>query len=207
VELQVLGPLAVVRDGRVVDHGGPKQAALLEALALHVGQVVSTGTLVDLVWGERPPPSVTGTLQAYVAGLRRVLEPDRAPRSAPTVLVTQGAGYALRLPAEALDVVRAEHAVARATALLAPLVHDLTAPPGEVPLAQARTLLEEAVGLWRGLPYAELGDAPAITGERARLEEVRATAAELQAVVRLAEGDAAGAAADLERLTRVLPAA
>lgn len=70
--------------------------ALLAALALHLGHVVRTDALVDLLWGDRPPASVTGTLQAYVAGLRRVLEPDRAPRSAPTVLVTSGAGYVLR---------------------------------------------------------------------------------------------------------------
>jgi DNA-binding SARP family transcriptional activator len=205
VELQVLGPLAVVREGQVVDHGGPKQSALLAALVLHLGQVVRTDALVDLVWGDRPPPSVTGTLQAYVAGLRRVLEPDRAPRSAPAVLVTQGAGYALRLPDEALDAVRAERAVSRAGALLAPLVQDPTAPAGEVPVAEARALLAEATALWRGVPYAELGDAPGVVAERARLEDLAATAAELQALVRLAEGDAAGAAGDLERLTALHP--
>ena len=52
--------LAVVRDGQAVDHGGPKQAALLAGLALHLGHVVPADALVDLVWGDRPPPSASG---------------------------------------------------------------------------------------------------------------------------------------------------
>ena len=48
----------------------------------------------------RPPPAVTGTLQAYVAGLRKALEPDRAPRTPASILVTVGAGYALRVEPE-----------------------------------------------------------------------------------------------------------
>jgi DNA-binding SARP family transcriptional activator len=205
VQLSVLEPLEFARDGTVVEHGGPKQGALLAALALHRGHVVSTDTLIDLVWGDAPPPSVTGTLQAYVAALRRVLEPDRAPRSAPTVLLTQGSGYLLRLPGEALDAVRAEVAVTQAGALLAPLVQDPTATADPDALAGARTLLEDAAELWRGTPYAELGEAPSVVAERARLEELRATSAELRALVRLARGDAARAAGELGRLTRLHP--
>jgi DNA-binding SARP family transcriptional activator len=205
VQVCVLGPLEVVRDGRPVDHGGPKPGALLAALVLHAGSAVSTDVLVDLLWGDRPPRSVTGTLQAYVAGLRRVLEPDRAPRSAATVLLTSGAGYLLRLPPEALDVCRVEQAVTRASALLAPLVQDVTAPPAAVPVGEAGALLTSVAGLWRGVPYEDLGDAPDVVAERARLEQLQVTAAELQALVRLAEGDAAGAAGELERLTRRHP--
>lgn len=101
--LSVLGPLALERDGEPVALGTPRQRALLAALALHRGEVVPVDVLADLVWGERPPPSVTGALQAYVAGLRRVLEPQRAARAVPQPLVTSGSGYVLRMPPEALD--------------------------------------------------------------------------------------------------------
>ena len=72
----------------------------LAALALSRGRPVSVDGLVDLLWGDAPPPGVSGTLQAYVAGLRKALEPDRPARAPAQVLVTLGPGYALRLPEE-----------------------------------------------------------------------------------------------------------
>ena len=45
---------------------------------------MSVDAIVDLLWGDEAPPAVTGTLQAYVAGLRKALEPDRAPRTPAT---------------------------------------------------------------------------------------------------------------------------
>ncbi|MEV6851292.1 hypothetical protein [Actinoplanes sp. NPDC051411] len=42
------------------------------------------------------------SLRAYVSRLRRLLEPDRPPRAAPGVLVSEAAGYALRLPGDAV---------------------------------------------------------------------------------------------------------
>jgi DNA-binding SARP family transcriptional activator len=155
VQVCVLGPLEVLRDGRPVDHGGPKQGALLAALVLHAGSAVSTDALVDLLWGDRPPRSVTGTLQAYIAGLRRVLEPDRAPRSAPTVLLTSGAGYSLRLPPEALDVCRVEQAVPRGQPAGAAGAGPHRAA-GAVPVGRPGAA-GRGRRLWRGVPVRDLG--------------------------------------------------
>ena len=93
---RVLGPLEVTGpDGRVLDVGGAKPRALLTLLLAEAGRVVSVDRIVATLWGDDPPPTVTGTLQAYVSHLRRVLEPDRGPREAPD----RAADPAARLPA------------------------------------------------------------------------------------------------------------
>src|SRR4051812_50055411 len=82
VEVGILGPVVARLDERALDLGTPKQRALIAALALSGGRPVAVDVIVDLLWGDSPPAGVAGTLQAYVSGLRRVLEPDR-PRRAP----------------------------------------------------------------------------------------------------------------------------
>ena len=81
MEIGVLGPAVVTVDGVERDLGAAKHRALLAVLALHARESVSTTTIVEALWGEHPPPSEAVTLQGYVYALRKVLEPDRAPRT------------------------------------------------------------------------------------------------------------------------------
>lgn len=204
LDIAVLGPVEVRRDGIPVDIGTPKQRALLAALALSHGRPVSVDALVDLLWDHAPPASATGTLQAYVSGLRKTLEPGRARRAAAGVLVTTAPGYALRLPEDGSDAERFERCVTEEHARLAmPLLGPAPLPSEELESAVAR--LDQALAGWRGRPYAELDEASAAVAERAHLEELRAVAQEDRAVARLALGDHAGAAAELELLTTSYP--
>jgi len=199
VELTVLGPVAVLAEGVDLDLGTPKQRALLTALALSGGRPVEVDTLVDLLWGETPPPGVATTLQAYVSGLRKVLEPGRERRAPATVLVTVGSAYALRVPPESVDAHAFEQAIGDVHRRLE------AASPSWTELESIGARLDESLALWRGVPYAELGDAPAAVAERARLEELRLVALEDRAVVSLALGRHATAAAELEALTAAHP--
>jgi DNA-binding SARP family transcriptional activator len=205
VEVGVLGPAEACRDAGPVDLGPRKQRALLCALALHRARAVPVDTLVDLLWGDAPPPGVVGTLQGYVAGLRRALEPERRARTAATVVVTHDDGYALALPDRALDVGRFEALAGAAHRRLAsvrlPSATDLS--PDDLEAAAAG--LDEALALWRGTPFAELDDAPAAVAGRARLEELRLLALEDRAVARLGLGRHAQVAAELEALTAEHP--
>src|SRR3954470_5714767 len=204
MDIAVLGPVEVRLDGARLDLGTPKQRALVAALALSHGQPVSVDTIVDLLWEDDPPPGVTATLQAYVSGLRKVLEPRRERRAPATVLVTVAPGYALRLAPDASDAVRFDRAVATEhRRLTAPLLGP--SPLTSEELAQAVQTLDDALGLWRGRPYAELEEAPAAVAERAHLEELRLIALEDRAVARLALGDHATTAAELEALTAAHP--
>jgi DNA-binding SARP family transcriptional activator len=200
VRVGVLGAAEARLDDRALDLGTRKQRAVLAALALRRGQAISPDVLVDLLWGERPPAAVMATLQGYVSGLRRALEPDRAPRAEPTVLVTRSGGYALELPAGGtLDADELEAAV---TSVHAQLGQGLVVPAGDTArLEQLHAALDRALALWRGTPYAELGDAPEAVAERARLEELRVVALEDRAAAALALGRHATVAGELESLT------
>src|ERR1700740_3649055 len=76
----VLGPVTAWRGEREVSAGQPRQLAVLGLLATRANRVVSRGELVDAVWGDHAPASVDSGIYTYVAGLRRVLEPDRPRR-------------------------------------------------------------------------------------------------------------------------------
>jgi len=203
VRVGILGAAEAEIAGVPVDLGPRKQRALVAALALHRGRAVSADALVDLLWGDTPPAAVTPTLQGYVARLRRALEPDRPPRAPSLVLVTEATGYALHVPADALDAGRFEFVVGAVHAELgsSPIV----SPPTSLRLQEQFDDLNEVLGLWRGLPYTELEDAPAAQAERARLEELRAIALEDRALAALALGRHAMVAGELEVLTATYP--
>src|SRR5947208_1004989 len=81
VSYRILGRLEV-RSGRgLVEIGPPKQRAVLMMLLLQANQVVTVDRLMDQLWGDAAPPQAITSLRAYVAKLRRVLEPDRAAGS------------------------------------------------------------------------------------------------------------------------------
>lgn len=77
VVVPLMGTVGPVRNGHEIDVGGPKQQAVLVALALSAGRRISTDRLIDLVWDENPPTSARRTVQSYVAGLRRYWVPAR----------------------------------------------------------------------------------------------------------------------------------
>jgi DNA-binding SARP family transcriptional activator len=143
-------------------------------------RVVPVDVLVDDLWVD-PPPDAVGAVRTFVAALRRALEPERPPRAAARLLVTEGPGYALRAEPDAVDAWRFEQAV--------------TAPlrGGEAP---AR--LEEALGWWRGPAYADFAEEDWARAERSRLAELRLQAVERRAEALLALGRAAQAVPDLD---------
>lgn len=197
----MLGPVEVEVGGSLLDLGAPKPRRLLAVLALHRGQPVSPETIAHALWGDEPPASHAVTIQGYVSSLRKVLEPDRAPRRAGTVIQTSALGYALRLPADEIDAARLELAV-RSAGATARTDRDrpwlLAGSPDPADLDAAADLLDEALAAWRGEPYADLADDPVIAVERARLGEVRTAAVELRELIRMQGGDAATAARRLE---------
>jgi DNA-binding SARP family transcriptional activator len=205
VEVAVLGPVRAELDGGEVDLGTPKQRALVAALALFAGRPVPVDTIVDLLWGDAPPAGVAGTLQAYVSGLRRVLEPNRERRAPATVLVTASPGYALRLEPGALDVERFEQVLDEQHRRVQ-LISGVGPPAlsGDE-LTDCVAELDRVLALWRGTPYAELDDAPAAVAERNRLEELRLVALEDRAVAGLALGHHSTVAAELEAMTAAYP--
>ena len=155
MEIRLLGPLQV-RDGdEVVSLPRRQQRALLAALALRAGEVVSTDRLIADLWGESAPPSATGSLQNTVAALRKLIGRD--------VLITQAPGYRLAVPRDSVDVNRFEALVTAAR----------DADP-----ARRVELLRDALGLWRGPALADVGEEDFSRHDAGRLEELRVAAQE-----------------------------
>ena len=138
MRIGLLGGLKVLDDeGRDVVVAGPKLRALLAVLALQPGRVVSAEQLIDALWGENPPTEVRNGLQGLASKLRRTL-------GSADLVAMRGAGYALELAADAVDVHRFEDLVVEAQA---------AAVDGDPNRAAA--LLAEADALWRGDPLAD----------------------------------------------------
>ena len=205
MEVSVLGPVEVRIDGSPVDLGTPKQRALVAALALSPGRPVSVDTIVDLLWGETPPASVSSTLQGYVSHLRRVLEPGRTRRGTSTVLVTVAPGYSLAVPDDRVDARAFEATVARCRSRMREFRGWGPPPLSGAELERVVADLEVALDSWRGMPYAELGDSPTAVPERTRLEELRLVAVEDRVTAELALGRHTAAAVTLEKLTSQHP--
>ncbi|MFI6594672.1 BTAD domain-containing putative transcriptional regulator [Nonomuraea sp. NPDC050536] len=134
MRVELLGPFEVRnRGGAVVEVPGIRLRALLAALALEPGRIVTRTRLVDWIWGEQPPTDEVNALQALVSRLRRVL-PDG-------VIEADSGGYRLAVPTDAVDVSRFEQLVGQARAA--------------EPAARA-DLLRSALALWRGTAMADI---------------------------------------------------
>lgn len=171
-----------------------KPRSILAALALRPGVTTSADRLVDLVWGDDAPAGAHGTLHAYISGLRRVLEPDLAPRARPTVLVTTDDGYRLDVDPAQVDAVAFSREVRVRHRALAPLWSQMTTGPDATWPSREEVgahveALEEALRTWTGTAYADLGDHPDVRADRAALDELRATAQEDTALGLLALGE------------------
>ncbi|QFG21654.1 BTAD domain-containing putative transcriptional regulator [Actinomadura sp. WMMB 499] len=178
----VLGTLAVwTDDGGLVPVPGIKVRALLADLLVHEGRPVPADRLIDDLWGDALPGNPPGALSAKVSQLRRVLE-DAEP-GARALVESRPAGYLLAAADRRVDARRFESLVAEARAAADP---------------KARAgLLGEALGAWRGAPFADFADEPFVRPAAARLEELRLTALEEHAEVRLELGEHGALAGEL----------
>jgi DNA-binding SARP family transcriptional activator len=189
VEFRVLGPLEARDDDEPLALGGAKQRALLAALLLNANEVVSSDRLIDELWGAEPPKTAAKSLQVLVSQLRKVLEPARASGESGRLLVTRSPGYLLQLDPDQLDLERFQRLAGEGREALT------AADPGRA----ARTL-REALGLWRGLPLADLGYADFAQREISRLEELRLAALEDRIQADLECGHHAEVIGELEKL-------
>ncbi|MFJ4676325.1 MULTISPECIES: AfsR/SARP family transcriptional regulator [unclassified Kitasatospora] len=193
LRFQVLGPVQAWRGDAPLALGSPQQQAVLVALLLSEGRPVTTDDLVDGIWGERTPPQAVAALRTYVSRLRSVLEPNRAARKPAEVLVSMTDGYALRIPADALDLTVFEHRVA-----------DAGTARGDGGLRSAHDTLVAALDLWRGRPLPGV-PGPYAETQRNRLAERQLAVAEERCALALEIGLHADVVAELNALSAAYP--
>lgn len=180
LDVSILGTLRMEVAGRRVDPGGPRQRAVVAALAIRPNTVVAAATIVDDVWGGDAPDRALHSLQQHLSEFRKVL-------AAPEVLVTREPGYLLVV--SRLDADRFEE-LARAGADAA----------SEGRHADALAHWDEAIGCWSGPVLADVAESPAIRATATRLHELRAVVQEDRVEALLSLGRERDAVVQLDSL-------
>lgn len=188
LRFQLLGPLRAWRGEAELDLGQTQQRVVLAVLLLRIGRPVSRDSLVDAVWGPAVPARAYNLVQRHVSGLRRVLEPERPPRTPSGLIGWTEAGYQLRLEPWRSDVHRFDQLIDRAHA------------DRGCDLPARAQFLHSALSLWQGR-FCEGLSSPLLDAERDRLAERRLSVLEERIEADLALGNDFDLAGEVRQLT------
>ncbi|MCF6470032.1 hypothetical protein FAF44_16755 [Nonomuraea sp. MG754425] len=174
VEINLLGPMEVLKHGVILTPSAPKLRTVLSLLAVQASIVVRTDKIIEELWEDNPPASVTTTLQTYIYQLRKLLRLGTPPHMgtagdtpADASLRTSPYGYALLLDTDMLDTMRFERLSDQGRRELE--AGDINA---------AAETLSHALRLWRGPALVDVGHGPVLRAESLRLEEMYKNALE-----------------------------
>lgn len=156
LKIGVLGPVNATRDG--VEHpiAGPRQRALLARLAVAGGSPISAQSLIDELWGDRPPRDAPHALQARISRLRA---------SVPVGIELTDGGYRIDGNEVETDAVQFDALCQEGRRLSAD--HDFEG---------AAEHLHRAIRLWRGRAFEGVSEFRALQMESIRLEQQRCDA-------------------------------
>ncbi|GAA0926566.1 AfsR/SARP family transcriptional regulator [Nonomuraea longicatena] len=160
---RVLGSLEITAGDRLARVPGPRQRELLALLLLRANRVVTVSTMIELAWGERPPPTARRQAQNCVGRVRRLITELGLP---PETIVTTPGGYLLAIGADRLDML-----AFRAR------VHEGRALAGAGHVWKASRVYRGGLSLWRGPAFADVDLGP-FDAEARLLDELRLTAHE-----------------------------
>jgi DNA-binding SARP family transcriptional activator len=184
MQVRLLGPVDVMVDGVARPVQGLRRRAVLAALALHAGEIVSTDRLINIVWGDDPSPLAAQTVQSHVSHLRGVL----GERSA---ILARAPGYVLDRGADGTDVQAAEDLIRRGSR--------------SADAVAAATRLQAAVQLWRGPALADITGLVWFDEQAQRLEKLLQQARHDLIDARLRLGQHFELIAELQDLVRQNP--
>ncbi|MBP2437362.1 BTAD domain-containing putative transcriptional regulator [Microbacterium amylolyticum] len=133
VHVRVLGQPEVDDDGHRITVRGERRQAVLLALALAGGDPVTRDHLIERVWGDDAPSTVSTSLRVIISQLRRELGAQ--------LIETTDAGYRLAALPSHIDAIEFGRLVEEGRALV-----------GAGSFRAARTALHTALSLWNGVP-------------------------------------------------------
>lgn len=190
---RILGPVLVDgADGAGIALGGPRHRALLAALLISPGDVVSMDRLVEVLWGDEPPARASELVHVRISELRRALRDGGGGER--ELIVTRRPGYLLAIRSGELDA----HRFARAAVDGRQALED-----GRPDDAAAH--LAEALGWWRGPALPELAERPLASAVIARWEHLREQAEADRVDAEIARGRHRDVLPDLEALVAEHP--
>ncbi|UQI46530.1 AfsR/SARP family transcriptional regulator [Streptomyces sp. HU2014] len=197
--IRLLGPVQYVSArGTATRPGAPGPQAVLAALALRAGSLVTIDELIDGLYHDDPPSTARRVVVNYVHRLRTHIDrvdpaEETAGERPSAVLGTTDDGYVLRLPEECVDALRFGLLTARARH------HARNGDP-----AAAAAALAEALGMWQGPALAGL-PGPGAEDHRRALNEQRASAVEHHLELLLECGRSAELVPDILRALEAYP--
>jgi DNA-binding SARP family transcriptional activator len=160
LSVQVLGSFSASLRQQIVTPTAGKQRQLFALLALRSGQVVTTSTLAEELWGSRMPPSFAVTLQTYIFQLRRRLAGALPEGQDPKrFLSTRHSGYLLECQTDVEEFKRLARAGREAAEAGQPRT--------------ASEFLRHALTLWRGPALADVRLGAVLEVEAAALAQTR----------------------------------
>ncbi|MDX6649447.1 MAG: hypothetical protein QOJ97_1398 [Solirubrobacteraceae bacterium] len=187
LQISVLGPVEVRRDGRLVPVPGGKTSELLVRLALEAGVSVRADRLVEDLWTASAITTRRNTLQSKISRLRRAFED-------PLVIAGSDGGYTLAVDPSEVDALVVLRDAVTAAALL---------DAGDD--REAAELSTSALAFYRGDILPAAGDGDWAGTHRARLDEARMKLVETQLSARLRLGDVGDAIGRLEEAVAAYP--
>lgn len=183
----MLGPVRAA-NGATVAVLPAKERIVLAALLLRAGQVVATSALIEALWDNDPPANARNSVQVRVSQLRKLLGPAGGR------IVTKPPGYLIEVRAGELDLDRFTRLTGQARSAARASNWDDSA-----------TLLNEALGLWRGEPLSDIPSPLLQRNETPRLAELRAQALDARVEADLHSGRHDAVTAELRQLVAAQP--
>lgn len=177
----LLGPLRVVYEGQPVPLTTPRLRTVIAVLALSAGAAVPAHRVARAVWRENLPGNARRSVQTYVSRLRVMFGRE--------LIDTTAAGYTLRAARDDIDALRFMQLVDAA------VVAD----------TDERSLLQEALALWRGEPFVDVASAWLRESQASFLVDRYLRAAERRADIDIAAGRYDTALNDLGPLVEEQP--
>jgi DNA-binding SARP family transcriptional activator len=163
VEIDILGSMRTLVEGREIRLPGRKLRCIFTVLCLRAGQQVRRDELIEELHLTDTADAVN-SLHAHIARLRRWL---RSNSLDPGLLESIESSYRLNIDRAAVDVYTFESRVEQALSLYP------DAPSVVV------AMLTDALILWRGEALADVDDGPLVAGKAQELRHLRATAREV----------------------------
>ncbi|WP_329580430.1 AfsR/SARP family transcriptional regulator [Kitasatospora sp. NBC_01250] len=193
LKFRVLGPLEVTHLDSSCTPTAPKVRSVLALLILRANHVVDTNSIIEELWGEKPPRSAITTAQTYIYHLRRLFD-RQVGESVDELFITRPPGYALRISPDQLDLNDFERLTKKGRQLLS-----------ENRPADAAQALSEALRLWSGPALANVSPGRLLEGTVAHLEEERVHAIQLRIEADLQLGRHRALIAELRSLVSRYP--
>lgn len=147
---EILGPLRVIDAEGATFLSARKMEAVLAALLIRAGQVLSIDEVGREVWGDNTPRRATAGIHVYISQLRKFLH---RPGRAGNPIATRPPGYVLHLDEDELDLHQFQEFVRRGR------LHERAGRHLE-----AADAFAGALDLWRGPVLEDLRNGPITDG-------------------------------------------